>query len=136
MVGWCGDDLDSIDLHAYTDANLGTDGGKSTTGVQLQVEGPNTCFPISAVSVAQQAVSHSTAEAEMLAFSYLLRRVALPALTFWQTLKPEPEAEPCADSTGDQPGRALAQARDRSIVDDWECSQADAAGCLAGDAPH
>ena len=119
MVGWCGDDLGSIDIHAYADANLGTDGGKSTSGVQLQIEGPNTCFPISAVSVAQQAVSHSTAEAEMVAFSYLLRRVALPALTFWQTLKP-----------GDEASRALAPARGQGSTE-WQGTYEEAIGCPA-----
>ena len=60
MTGWVGGDMKDLDLHVYADANFGTAGGKATTGVHMNVEGPKTCFPISAASVAQQAVSHST----------------------------------------------------------------------------
>ena len=60
MAGWIGDQPEDLDLHVYADANFGVTGGKATTGVHMNIEGLHSCFPISAASVAQQAVSHST----------------------------------------------------------------------------
>ena len=44
QVGWIGDPIEQLNLHLYADANFGGDRGKSTTGVHLSIEGPNT-FP-------------------------------------------------------------------------------------------
>ena len=87
MCGWVGDDAVALNIHCYADANFGTDGGKSTSGVQVQFEGPRTCFPVAVVSVAQQSVSHSTPEAEIVAFAMALRKLGLPILEFWSVLK-------------------------------------------------
>ena len=43
MTGWVGDNIDKINLDVHADANYGTNGGKSTTGVQLHVEGIHSC---------------------------------------------------------------------------------------------
>ena len=42
LTGWVGDTLDKANLDPYADANFGTIGGTSTSGVQLHVEGLNT----------------------------------------------------------------------------------------------
>ena len=81
------DEAAALNIHCYADANFGTDGGKSTSGVQVQFEGPRTCFPVAAVSVAQQSVPHSTPEAEIVAFALALRKMGIPILEFWSILK-------------------------------------------------
>merc|ERR1712051_712191 len=78
QVGWVGDKTDAVNLDLYADANYGKDGGKSTTGVQLHVEGPHTCFPISGLSISQNAVAHSTPEAEIIAAAAAVRKVGVP----------------------------------------------------------
>merc|ERR1712051_1014879 len=39
QVGWVGDDIGKVNMDLYADANYGKDDGKSTTGVQLHVDG-------------------------------------------------------------------------------------------------
>ena len=39
QIGWVGDDISELNLDLYADANYGTHGGKSTSGVQLHVDG-------------------------------------------------------------------------------------------------
>ena len=80
QVGYVGDSVSQVNLHLYADANFGGSRGKSTTGVQLHVEGPHTRFPIEAASAAQSCVSHSTPEAEIIAGSHAVRKVRIPAL--------------------------------------------------------
>ena len=87
QVGWVGDDIMKLNLHLYADANYGTNGGKSTSGVQLNMEGPSTCFPMSGLSVSQGAVAHSTPEAEIIAAATALRKVGIPAMVIWEKLK-------------------------------------------------
>ena len=95
-------DAEDLDLHCYPDANFGRDGGKSTTGVQLQVEGPGTCFPISAVSVKQTAVSHCTPESEVVALAHALRAIGIPALAIWEIMKGR-KAEEASSPADDGP---------------------------------
>ena len=85
QIGWVGDDISELNLDLYADANYGTHGGKSTSGVQLHVEGPSTCFPISGNSSSQTAVSHSTPEAEIVAAAAALRKSGIPSMIIWET---------------------------------------------------
>ena len=61
--------------------------GKSTSGIQLNVEGPHTNFPIEACSSVQQAVSHSTPEAEIVAGDIALRKIGHGAMVMWEKIK-------------------------------------------------
>ena len=51
QTGWIGDEMSHVNLNLYADANYGGACGRSTTGVQMNVEGPNSCFPIEAVLI-------------------------------------------------------------------------------------
>ena len=44
MTGWIGDGPEDLDLHVYADANFGVTGGKATSGVQVNIEGPTVAF--------------------------------------------------------------------------------------------
>ena len=74
QVGWIGDDITKLILHLYADTNFGGSQGKSTTGVQLNIEGPNTFFPMEGISIAQTVVAHSTPESEIMAAWTALRK--------------------------------------------------------------
>ena len=87
MTGWVADDVGKLNLDLYADANYGTHGGKSTTGIQMNVEGPNTCFPISALSAGQTAVAHSTPQAEIVAGATALRKTGIPSMIIWGRMK-------------------------------------------------
>ena len=50
----------------------------------MAMVGPNTFFPLGAISKTQPAVSHSSTEAEVIALDYAIRVEGLPALTFWE----------------------------------------------------
>ena len=87
QTGWIADPVASLNLHLYADANFGGSLGKSTSGIQLNIEGPHSSFPIEAMSSAQQAVSHSTPEAEIVAGDIALRKVGHCAMVFWGKIK-------------------------------------------------
>ena len=92
QTGWVGDEMSGANLHLYADANYGGSCGRSTTGVQLNVEGPKTSFPIEAVSSVQTAVSHSTPEAEIVAGNHAIRKIGMPTLIMWDRLKTCPDS--------------------------------------------
>ena len=48
--------------------------------------GPNTWFPLAAVSKKQTSVSTSTAEAELTALFYMMRNLGLPGTELWSEL--------------------------------------------------
>ena len=48
--------------------------------------GPSTCFPVCALTNKQGAVSHSTAESEMVAVDLGLRTEALPLITLFSVV--------------------------------------------------
>ena len=87
QTGWVGDPVEHLNLHLYADANFGGSMGKSTSGIQLNVEGPHTSFPIEACSSVQQAVSHSTPEAEIVAGDIALRKIGHGAMVLWEKIK-------------------------------------------------
>jgi hypothetical protein len=81
MIGWCGG-LDTIlDLRVYADADFAgcVHTVRSTTGVALVMEGPNTRMVVNGVSKRQTAVSHSTPKAEIVAADYAMRAEGMPA---------------------------------------------------------
>ena len=59
---------------------------RSTSGVFLCLRGPHSFVPLSAVSIRQSCVSHSTPEAEIVAADHGVRTEALPAIPLWEAL--------------------------------------------------
>ena len=93
-VGWVGDEsVKDLSLHLYGDADLASDpeDSKSTSGVYMEIQGPDTRFPIATQSKGQTAVSHSTPEAEIVACDHAVRTIGLPALQVWSKLLQIPE---------------------------------------------
>ena len=88
MVGYVGDPMKDIEPHVYADADLAGCAAtqRSTTGIQAQLEGPHTCFPICGISKRQGCVSSSTPEAEMVAGHHAFNKVIIPQLDLWQHL--------------------------------------------------
>ncbi len=88
MIGWVGDDAADVWLSLYSDADFAgsADHTKSTSGVWFRATGPYTSYPLSAISKKQQATSHSTPEAEIVAAALALRSEGLPALQLWETI--------------------------------------------------
>ena len=74
----------------YADSDFAGDlrGSKSTSGVYMALVGPSTFAPLCAISKTQSAVSHSTAEAEVIALEYGIRSEGLPAQDFWHDVLP------------------------------------------------
>jgi hypothetical protein len=92
MQGWAGNDFDSLQLTLYSDADFASDKQTSisVSGVFLCLTGPQTFWPLAAVSKKQTAVSHSTPEAEIVAADFSLRTEGLPALELWDVLLRRP----------------------------------------------
>ena len=88
MIGYVGDDRNTVRVHVYADADFAGDPStkRSTTGVHLCLRGPLTYFPINGQSKRQECVSHSTTEAEIVAADWALRREGLPALDLWDAI--------------------------------------------------
>ena len=90
QVGWIGDDLKNVVPHLYADADFAgcerTE--RSTAGVHLVLQGPNSRFPISGISKRHSAVSNSTPEAELVSGHFGCRHVLLPAQDLWGVLVP------------------------------------------------
>ena len=82
MVGWLGDPIDDVHLALYADADFAgcIDSLRSTSGGHLNIQGPNTRFPLSGSSKRQGCVSHSTPEAEIVAADVAMRSMGMPAL--------------------------------------------------------
>ena len=91
QFGWIGDDAKFLQPHAYTDADFAGCARtlRSTTGIQMQIEGPNSCFPIAASSKRQPHVSDSTPAAELSALHTLLKAVAIPFADIAEKILPE-----------------------------------------------
>ena len=93
MFGWIGDKRADLKISLYADADFAGDleTMRSTSGVFLALVGPNSFFPISAISKRQTCVSHSTPEAEIVAADLALRTEGLPALDLWSVLLKRPD---------------------------------------------
>jgi len=92
LRGYIGDSADKLELSLYSDADFA--GCKitkrSTSGIFLALTGPNTFFPLNAISKKQTCVSHSTPEAELVAAAAALRMEGLPALNLWEGIFQRP----------------------------------------------
>ena len=88
LSAWCGDRLAALEPYLFVDAELAgcQATNRSTCGVFHVVRGPNTFFPISAMSKRHTNVSSSKPEAEITSGSMALRMVGIPALSLWETL--------------------------------------------------
>ena len=86
MVG----NLESCALMLFTDADFAGNlrDSKSTNGLFMAMVGPNTFHPLGAVSKTQTAVSHSSTDAEVIALDHAIRVEGLPAITFWEFVRP------------------------------------------------
>ena len=80
LTGYVGDNPSEVSLALYSDADFAgcKNTARSTTGVFLALVGPNTFVPLAAVSKRQTCVSHSTAEAEIVAANTAVRTIGLP----------------------------------------------------------
>ena len=85
-------DLDSVELHAYPDADLAGsyDSTKATSGGFLEVHGNNTFHPLDWFSKRQTATAHSTTEAELIAASKMLRESLVPLMDLWSIMLDRP----------------------------------------------
>ena len=90
MVGWAGDGLTEAQPHFFQGAGFAgcIESLRSTSGVHLATRGPATNSPIAGFSKRQSCVSHSTPEAELVAFDFAVRGPGLPSLDLWHTLLP------------------------------------------------
>ena len=84
-VGDCGD---ALSLSLFADADFAGDLStrRSTSGAFVALVGPHTHFPLSARSVKQSCVSHSTPEAEIVAANMAVRVIGLPSLSLWDAV--------------------------------------------------
>ena len=94
-----GDSPSKCWLAMFSDASFAGDlrDSKSTSGGILCLVGPNTYVPISWLCKKQGAVSHSTAEAEVISLDAGVRLEGLPALSLWSLVidvfEPESSSE-------------------------------------------
>ena len=87
LVGWVGDPKHMLEVALYADADFAGDiSNKSTSGIALLIQGPDTRFMMSTKSTRQSCTSHSSTESEIVAADVALRTVGLPALNLWDTL--------------------------------------------------
>ena len=75
-------------LVLYADASFAGDlkDSKSTSGCFLCIVGSHTFVPLNWISKKQTAVSHSSAEAEIIALEAALRMEGIPALIMWELI--------------------------------------------------
>ena len=85
QICFVGDRPSDVTLALFSDASFAGDlrDSKSTSGGFLCLVGPNTYVPISWICKKQGAVSHSTAEAEVISLDAGVRLEGLPALSLW-----------------------------------------------------
>jgi hypothetical protein len=85
-------DLDSVELHAYPDADLaGTyDTTRSTSGGFVELVAANSFFPLDWYSKRQTATAHSTTEAELVSASKMLRESLIPLQSLWSCMLQRP----------------------------------------------
>ena len=88
LKGYVGDSADKVRLTLWTDADLAgcRKTRRSPSGVFIALTGPNTWFPLNAISKKQTSVSHSTPEAELVALDHGVRAEGLPALDLWEVI--------------------------------------------------
>ena len=97
LLGKVGDKSEDLKLCLYTDADhcSGIDHTKSTSGMMMAVEGPNTWFPLTWASRRQTATARSTTEAEMISLGAGLFSEALPTQEFLEHIFDRPVVLEC-----------------------------------------
>ena len=92
LKGHIGDKIEDLNLTLFSDADFAgcLDTAKSTSGVSIALTGPNSFFPLNAISKKQSCVSHSTPEAEIVAADLAIRTEGLPALQLWDMVLQRP----------------------------------------------
>jgi hypothetical protein len=90
QVGYVGGSLKDTQPNVYADADLAgcADTQRSTTGVHLAMQGPNTDFPLTGISVRQGSTSSSTPEAEIVSAHHAVKKVRIPAMDLWEVVLP------------------------------------------------
>ena len=85
MTSFVGDNAEDCKLMLFCDASFAGDlvGSKSTSGMILVIVGPRTFVPITWFVKKQGAVSHSSAEAEVISLDAGLRLEGIPILDLW-----------------------------------------------------
>ena len=88
MFGWVGDRSADWRIWLYIDADVAADKStsKSVSGFFCAISGPTSYFPCRALSKKQGAVSHSTAESEMVAADLGFRTEAPPLMTLFDAV--------------------------------------------------
>ena len=88
MIGWVGDSVEDMYLAVYADADFSgcADSLRSTSGGHMNLQSPNTRFPLSGSSKRQGCVSHSTPEAEIVAADVAMRAMGMPALRLMERI--------------------------------------------------
>lgn len=84
MICFVGD-AENCCIVMFTDASFAGDlrDSKATSGIFVAIIGPNTFVPISWICKKQGAVSHSSAEAEIISLEFGVRTEGLPMLGLW-----------------------------------------------------
>ena len=92
LKGYIGDSSKDLKITLFSDADFAgcLDTAKSTSGVFIALTGPNSFFPLNAISKKQSCVSHSTPEAEIVAADLAIRTEGLPALQLWDMVLERP----------------------------------------------
>jgi hypothetical protein len=87
---WQHSQAEAPQVHVFADADFAgcSQTQRSTTGVSVQIGSAHSLLPVVFYSKRQQCVSHSTAEAEIVALDSAVRLHALPVLSLWQLLFP------------------------------------------------
>ena len=87
MRSHLGDALMDCRILVFADASFAGDvkDSKSTSGMFMVLAGPNTWCPLSWMCKKQTAVSHSSAEAEIISLEAAMRSEALPVMELWDT---------------------------------------------------
>ena len=87
MIGWAGDSVEDMYLAVYADAVSGcADSLRSTSGGHMNLQGPNTRFPLSGSSKRQGCASHSSPEAEIVAADVAMKAMGMPALRLMERI--------------------------------------------------
>ncbi len=88
MIGWVGDELSSLTVDIYADADFaGCEASlRSTSGAHMVIQGRHTRFPVAGASKRQGCVSHSTPEAEIIAADFALRTMGIPVVDLWTSV--------------------------------------------------
>ena len=96
LVGWVGDPLQNITPTVFSDADFAgcIETRRCTSGGFCCLRGPNTSFPISAVSKRQGSMSNSTTEAELSAAQTAIGRMGIPLLVLWSHISEQCGADP------------------------------------------